>query len=513
MWEEVATAGKEARRELVLTGKTTQERCKKSGLDTNIFKLTLLNFLEVSHAGLIELPSDISKLNNLTSLVLKANQLTCLPSISELVNMKLLDLSLNSLSSLPDMSTLVNLETLNLSHNKLDGDLGGNLQLCAKLAVLELTGNQLTSLGEIQKNKLEHLAVVLSNQNQLSSISPDIASNWPALKKFDLSGNKLSSVPGDLAGCTRLKELSLIENPLSDNRLKKMAAQKGTKSVLDYIRANCPKGQEGTETGSKGGKGKGKKGKAARGKSPEVEAVTDILSILSVSDKYPEILITDVAKEVRPYLVFCFVTGLDLTGENLRKFITLQTRLHKTVCDNRNIATIATHDLTKVVAPLQFTALPPGDLEIVPLSSPNLTKADTLVTNLKTEAEAAKKEKKRSQVSGLHQFLHLLDRWSLYPCLLDSGGSRVISFPPVTNSGDTKIGEETSSVLIEVTSSNKLSDCKNVLDTLLIELVPLQGGKLTVIQGRAVGKEGELRVTYPSKTDLTAISSITVIRE
>ena len=26
-----------------------------------------------------------------------------------------------------------------------------------------------------------------------------------------------------------------------DTRLKKMAAQKGTKSVLDYIRAHCPK--------------------------------------------------------------------------------------------------------------------------------------------------------------------------------------------------------------------------------------------------------------------------------
>ena len=26
-----------------------------------------------------------------------------------------------------------------------------------------------------------------------------------------------------------------------DTRLKKMAAQKGTKSVLDYVRANCPK--------------------------------------------------------------------------------------------------------------------------------------------------------------------------------------------------------------------------------------------------------------------------------
>jgi len=249
-------------------------------------------------------------------------------------------------------------------------------------------------------------------------------------------------------------------------------------------------------------------------KDSEIEAVTDILSILSVKeDEYPEIVITDAAKEVRPYLVFCIVKDLDLTGENLKKFISLQTKLHKTVCDNRNLATIATHDLSKIVPPLQFSTRPPTDLEIVPLSSPNLTKADKLVTSLRTEAEALRKEKKRSNVSGLHQFLHLLDKWSMYPCLLDSGGSRVISFPPVTNSGDTKINEETSSILIEVTSSNKLSDCKTVLDTLLLEMVALQGGKLSVVQGRAVGEEGELRVTYPSKTDLAMESSITVVRE
>merc|ERR1712013_41727 len=79
-------------------------------------------------------------------------------------------------------------------------------------------------------------------------------------------------VPGELGDCIKLKELSLVENPLSDTRLKKMAAQKGTKSVLDYIRANCPKaGGEGGGGGGKGGKGKGKKGKGKNRASPEPE--------------------------------------------------------------------------------------------------------------------------------------------------------------------------------------------------------------------------------------------------
>ena len=46
-----------------------------------------------------------------------------------------------------------------------------------------------------------------------------------------------------------MKELCLLNNPLADNRLKKMAAQKTTKSVLEYIRQNGDKG--GEEDGAK----------------------------------------------------------------------------------------------------------------------------------------------------------------------------------------------------------------------------------------------------------------------
>ena len=41
-------------------------------------------------------------------------------------------------------------------------------------------------------------------------------------------------------------------------------------------------------------------------------------------------------------------------------------------------------------------------------------------------------------------------------------------------------------MLVEVTSSGKLADCKLVLDALLSEMVALQGGQLKVVQGRVV---------------------------
>ena len=100
-------------------------------------------------------------------------------------------------------------------------------------------------------------------------------------------------------------------------------------------------------------------------------------------------------KDVRPFIVICFVKNLNLTGDNLRKlvntisiksfflnfvlhfsfsfsnlfllyfktfhfifffifaltirkFLQLQTKLHKDVCANRTLATIATHDLAAI---------------------------------------------------------------------------------------------------------------------------------------------------------------------
>lgn len=512
-WEEVEVTRKENRRELVLTGKTVADRITKSGLDSAIFTLTNLNFLDISSASLPSVPDDLGNLVNLTNLVLKGNSLTRLPtSLNLLTKLKLLDVSMNSITDLPDMSGLVQLNTLNLAINSLEGDLPScGLISCQRLAILDISLNGLTSLGELEANMMELLAEVQASKNKIATLSCDIAKNWPAVKKLDLSENALKSVPGELADCVKLKELSLIGNPLSDNRFKKMAAQKGTKSVLDYIRQNCPKGgaDGGAQSGSKSKSGKKSKNKDSKAAIDEsVDALCDILSVVTVNEKNPVIVVTEQVKDVRPYIVACIVRGVDLTGENLRKFIKSQTALHNTVCEKRSAATIATHDLDKVKgSELLYTALPPESFKIIPLNSEKAVRANKLVARLQKEADEARKDKKRSQISGLHQYLHMLDRASVYPCFKD--GDDVISFPPVTNSGITKITEETKNVLIEVTSNTKLATAKLVCDAVLKEMLELglgggEEGKrsLMVEQVKVLDEEGSLKVVYPSKTDL-----------
>lgn len=75
-----------------------------------------------------------------------------------------------------------------------------------------------------------------------------------------------------------------------------------------------------------------------------------------------------------------------------------------------------------------------------------------------------------------------------------------------------QITQDTTSVLLEVTSSSSLSKAKEVADTLLLAILQnglssrsTEGGEASVVvqQVRVEDEDGGLRVLYPSHTDLT----------
>ena len=151
--------------------------------------------------------------------------------------------------------------------------------------------------------------------------------------------------------------------------------------------------------GGGGKKGKGKKGKKGGNKdadqpADEVEAIIDRLEVLHMKSDSPEVVVHENVKNVRPFIVCCIVRNLDLTGPKFKSFIQLQTKLHESVCEKRNAATIATHDLAKIPkGNLDYTAMEPEKLEIVPLMKTEPFKAVNLVQHLRDEAEAYRKVK------------------------------------------------------------------------------------------------------------------------
>ena len=320
-WDEVQTAAKEKRHELVLTGKAISSKIEDQGLDESLYSLIHLNFLDLSSTCLELLSPKVGELANLTNLVMRGNKINTVPStIKNLKKLKLLDLSGNVIDTLPDeIGTLTELQTLNLSGNQLGNcpDLGGMTQL----HVLDLSHNQLESLPE-GIYSLEHLAQIFVNGNQIVEL-PTETSEIPSLKTLDVSENKLAVIPSQMAECTKLKEFKFGGNKLKDRRLAKMGEQCTTKSVLDYLRNILDKEQQ-QAGGKKKDKKKKKKGK---GRSTEVDELVNKMEVLHFDDdENVTVSVAPAMADIRPYIVMCIVRNLNFnaTTNMFKRFINLQ---------------------------------------------------------------------------------------------------------------------------------------------------------------------------------------------
>ncbi|XP_023232845.1 leucine-rich repeat-containing protein 47-like [Centruroides sculpturatus] len=528
-WSEVSCVREEKRCELILSGAAVSKKIEEEGLDLEIFTLNNLNFLEISHTCLITLPDEIINLTNLTNFVLRGNWLKELnENLCNLTKLKFLDISENQITHLPqDINKLVSLQTLNVSANSLTNF--PPLSNLTKLSTINFTKNQFENFPlELCDSALAHLSEVIGSNNNIVDIPSEIE-NLVSLKTLDLGNNKIVEVPGELSNCSKLKELNLKGNRIKDRRLGKLVDQCHTKQVLEYVRSHCPKKGKENNLTTQSTKGKAKGGKQK--KSIQKEEVSNfILKLLTLH----EIFVSEDWFLTRiDLLSFLPALHLDVCLDAhycLHLGVQVWTKLHDTVCEKRTLATIATHDLKKIQGNIKYTAKQPEEIKLAPLGRKNEMSAFALYNQLSDEAEALRKEKKRSTYSGIHKYLYLLKDKSTYPFLLDESG-QVISFPPITNCSGTKISEETSDMFFEVTG-NSLPACKKVMDSLLYETLKLGLGNkkldvngsteienessnlksLIIEQMRVVDEDGNLKVVYPSRTDLI-FEDINVVRD
>lgn len=517
-WPEVATAKSENRHEIKLAGAAISKRISDEGLDKNLFKLTNLNLLNISDTSLTAIPDDIKLLVNLQSLLLYGNKIAEFnENLTSLPKLKVLDLSRNELTKIPEsLKKMKELTSINFSSNRIEQM--PKFDNHPNLITLDLSNNKLTSFPDTEYAYLPHLTDLKLNGNQIESIPNHISRTLPALKNFDIEGNQIKTIPGELASMSKLKELNLKGNKLSDKRLMKLVDQCRTKQVLDYIRENCPKADSAPTTS----KGKGKKSKKQDEAPPEdISESSHSIKILHVEDDTLKITIVEQELwNIRPFILCCIVPELNFTESLFKKFIQMQNKLHDTVCDKRNVATIATHDISKLPpGNIVYTAKLASQLVITPLSRTKQFTGEQLFQQLSAEADVLRKEKKRNVYSGIHKYLYLLEGKPRYPCLEDGSG-RVISFPPITNSEETKMSQDSKSMLVEVTSHSSLGACKTVMDKMIQECLLLGIGDgeesafhtLTVQQVKVVDTEGNLKSVYPSRTDCAFDGNIKVYR-
>jgi Leucine-rich repeat (LRR) protein len=179
-------------------------------LPPELFNMPVLSTLSIVNSGLETLSEDIGKLEKLTQLTLDGNQLLTLPgALSKLPSLTYLSVNNNPrLSSLDALDGSTSLVTLRGSNCLID-HLPTNIN---HLRTIEMAGNRLTSLDNMETITSESCDLLSFGGNQIASISSTSLEKIQTLLQFDLSGNQFITLPDSVYQIKDLQMLDIRQN-------------------------------------------------------------------------------------------------------------------------------------------------------------------------------------------------------------------------------------------------------------------------------------------------------------
>ena len=162
-----------------------------NSVPAEVWELTNLTILDLSHSTLYALPSGIDKLTKLESLDLSFNNLYKLPEgFSKLQSLNRLDLSSNEFDAIPtEITQLINLESLKLTSNPIT-EMPQELFQLSKLKTLELKISRITEVPT-SINRLENLETLKIGSLNLRTI-PEEISELKKLRSLEIKFAKYS---------------------------------------------------------------------------------------------------------------------------------------------------------------------------------------------------------------------------------------------------------------------------------------------------------------------------------
>ncbi|XP_010551316.1 PREDICTED: piriformospora indica-insensitive protein 2 [Tarenaya hassleriana] len=212
---------------------------------TTLTNLQSLVVLENRLTG--PLPEDIAKLTGLRRLVLAGNRFTGkIPEVFGLTELLILDLSRNSLSGpLPSsVGGLKSLLKLDMSNNNLEGKLPSELQFLKNLTLLDMRNNMFS--GGLTKaiQEMSSLQEMAMSNNLLGGDMMGI--KWKKMGNLvilDVSNTGLTGeIPSSIADLKKLRFLGLSNNKLTGKLIPKMETAMPCLNAL-YINGNNMSGE------------------------------------------------------------------------------------------------------------------------------------------------------------------------------------------------------------------------------------------------------------------------------
>ncbi len=138
-------------------------------------------------------------------------------------------------------------------------------------------------------------------------------------------------------------------------------------------------------------------------------------------------------EKIRPYLACAVIRGMHFNSRSIESLMALQESLHWAVGRNRKKVSIGVHDLGRITPPFRYIAKDPS-FKFIPLDF---------------KQPMALGEILEKHPKGI-KFAYILEKFDKYPLILDAQDN-VLSFPPIINGELTRVTEETTDLLIEVT--------------------------------------------------------------
>jgi phenylalanyl-tRNA synthetase beta chain len=184
-----------------------------------------------------------------------------------------------------------------------------------------------------------------------------------------------------------------------------------------------------------------------RGKTP----MPNYRLVAPPSGKMETITVHPDTLKVRPYVSGAILRNIKFTQESYDSFISLQDKLHQNLARQRTLVAIGTHDLDTIKGPFTYEALPPKDINFIPLNQTKKMNAEELMQFYENDKH-------------LGRYLHIIRDKPVYPVIYDS--QRIVcSMPPIINGDHSKITLNTKNVFIEMTGTDrtKLEIVNNII--------------------------------------------------
>ncbi|MHA1380043.1 MAG: phenylalanine--tRNA ligase subunit beta [Candidatus Helarchaeota archaeon] len=172
--------------------------------------------------------------------------------------------------------------------------------------------------------------------------------------------------------------------------------------------------------------------------------------------------VDSVVNQVRPFVVSGIVENVELTDTSVAQLMQMQEKLHTTHSRNRRKASIGVHDLDKIKPPILYTAKKPEDIYFIPLQETKAMDGNEILRKIK---------------KGI-QYADLIRNSPVYPVITDSEDT-ILSLPPIINSIDTAVEEDTKNLFFEITCLDE-QIANTALNVLVCNICERQGNIKTV---------------------------------